>query len=146
MSINSNAKKIVCVSGYFDPVHVGHLEYLQSAKKLGDYLIVIVNNDHQAKLKKGKSFMSCQERAEILREFRCVDQVVESIDQDRTVCQTLSSLDPVPTMFCNGGDQFNDKIPEKDICHQKGIALVDGLGNKIQSSSWLIAKSQETSP
>lgn len=134
--------KRVCISGYFDPIHVGHLEYIKQAKKLGDYLIVIVNNDHQATLKKGRSFMPEGERVELLKAIKWVDEVVLSIDQDRTVCDTLKSISSHPTYFCNGGDQNNDSIPEAQICQELGIDLVDGLGNKIQSSSWLLAKSK----
>ena len=134
-------EKIVCVSGYFDPIHVGHLEYFKNAKKLGDKLLVIVNNDEQATLKKGKSFMPVDERIILINELECVDIVVKSIDTDRTVCQTLATIEPKPTYFCNGGDQFNDIIPEAEICNQRGIILADGLGEKIQSSSWLIKKS-----
>lgn len=134
-------EKIVCVSGYFDPIHVGHLEYFKNAKKLGDKLLVIVNNDEQATLKKGKPFMPVDERIILINELECVDKVVKSIDTNRTVCQTLATLEPKPTYFCNGGDQFNDIIPEAEICNHRGISLVDGLGEKIQSSSWLIKKS-----
>lgn len=134
--------KIVCVSGYFDPVHVGHLEYFKKAKALGDKLVVIVNNDEQARMKKGKHFMPVKERKVILEEFRCVDEVVIAIDEDRTVRKTIESLVPKPSMFCNGGDQFNTIIPEGEICEKYGIDLVDGLGEKIQSSSWLIANSK----
>lgn len=134
--------KIVCVSGYFDPIHIGHLEYFKNSKKLGDKLMVIVNNDHQAILKKGKPFMPVDERIKIIQEFKCVDIVVKSIDTDRTVCKTLSTINPKPDYFCNGGDQFNDIIPEADICQKRGIQLVDGLGDKIQSSSWLIKGSK----
>lgn len=135
--------KIVCISGYFDPIHIGHLEYIKKAKALGDHLIVIVNNDHQATLKKGKSFMHEMERVELLKAIRWVDQVILSIDHDRTVCKTLKSILPPPNLFCNGGDQNNESIPESSICKQLGIDLVDGLGNKIQSSSWLLAKSKK---
>jgi cytidyltransferase-like protein len=130
--------KIVCISGYFDPIHVGHLEYIKRSKELGDYLIVIVNNDHQASLKKGKSFMPDKERVEIVKAIRHVDQVVLSIDQDRTVRETLKIIEPRPHIFANGGDQNNLSIPEAPICEELGIDLVDGLGDKIQSSSWLI--------
>jgi cytidyltransferase-like protein len=133
---------IVCVSGYFDPLHVGHLEYFKRSKKLGNKLLVIVNNDHQAKLKKGKPFMPDDQRIEIIKELRCVDLVVKSIDTDRTVCKTLASLNPKPNYFCNGGDQNNNIIPEKDICRKRGIELRDGFGEKIQSSSWLIKNSK----
>lgn len=130
--------KIVCVSGYFDPIHVGHIEYFKLSKEIGDKLMVIVNNDIQAQQKKGKSFMPLKERIKIIKELRCVDFVIESIDKDRTVCKTLESVEPKPYYFCNGGDQNNNTIPETDICLQRGIELRDGFGEKIQSSSWLI--------
>ena len=127
---------IVCVSGYFNCLHQGHLEYLELSKKLGDKLIVIVNNDKQSILKKGSSFMNENERLKIIRSLKCVDFAVLSIDEDRTVCKTLESVRP--HIFTNGGDQFNNIIPEKVICEKLGIKLVDGLGDKIQSSSWLL--------
>ena len=136
------SEKIVCVSGYFDPIHVGHLEYFKNSKKLGSKLMVIVNNDDQAILKKGKPFMPVDERIKLIEEFKCVDIVVKSIDKDRTVCQTLATVEPKPDFFCNGGDQFNNIIPEANICQERNIQLVDGLGDKIQSSSWLIKGSQ----
>lgn len=131
-------EKIVCVSGYFDPVHVGHIEYFQKSKKIGTKLMVIINNDEQAILKKGKSFMHLDERVKIIEEFRCVDMVIKSIDTDRTVCKTLETVEPKPYYFCNGGDQNNNTIPETDVCNKRGIELRDGFGDKIQSSSWLI--------
>ena len=127
----------VCVSGYFDPLHVGHIEYMRRAKSKGDKLIVIVNNDKQAELKKGRAFMPVEERAQILQSLRVVDQVYVSFDEDRTVCKTLEMVHP--DVFCNGGDQNNDSIPEAEICKKLGIELVDGLGEKVQSSSWLLA-------
>jgi cytidyltransferase-like protein len=129
---------IACVSGYFDPIHIGHIEYFKSSKQIADKLMVIVNNDEQAILKKGKAFMPADERIKIIQELKCVDYVVKSIDLDRTVCATLASVTPKPDFFCNGGDQNNHSIPEADICNQLGIELRDGFGEKIQSSSWLI--------
>tara|TARA_B110000008_G_C16932974_1_gene549476 strand:+ start:1109 stop:1525 length:417 start_codon:yes stop_codon:yes gene_type:complete len=131
-------KKIVCVSGYFDPIHIGHIEYFKMSKKIGNKLMVIVNNDIQATLKKGKPFMPVDERIQIIKELRCVDIVVKSIDNDRTVCKTLENIEPKPYYFCNGGDQNNNTIPETEICNKRGIELRDGFGEKIQSSSWLI--------
>lgn len=131
---------IVCASGYFSPVHYGHIEYLQKSKDLGTKLIVIVNNDKQSFLKKGTSFMPEGERLKIIRNIKCVDDAILSVDEDRTVCKTLQLI--LPHIFTNGGDQTNDVIPEKSICEKIGAQLVDGLGEKIQSSSWLIAKSQ----
>jgi cytidyltransferase-like protein len=127
--------RVVCVSGYFDPLHVGHLEYLEKAKQLGDILYVIVNNDLQAALKKGKSFMPEQERLRIVRSLACVDAAILACDRDRTVCETLRIVRP--DAFANGGDQTNASIPEAPVCHELGIELIDGLGDKIQSSSWL---------
>jgi D-beta-D-heptose 7-phosphate kinase/D-beta-D-heptose 1-phosphate adenosyltransferase len=135
--------KWVCVSGYFDPFHVGHLEYLEKAKKIGDKLVVIVNSDHQAKLKKGKSFMPAAERCKIISALRCVDHVVESIDKDRTVRETLRTMQPKPDYFCNGGDQDNSTIPEVEVCRERGIELRDGFGDKIQSSSWLLGSANK---
>ena len=131
-------EKIVCVSGYFDPIHIGHIEYFKKTKEFGTKLMVIVNNDDQAILKKGKAFMPCDERMEIIRELKCVDIVVKSVDTDRTVCNTLATVEPKPHYFCNGGDQNNNTIPEGPVCEQRGIELRDGFGDKIQSSSWLI--------
>ena len=128
--------KIVAVSGYFDPIHIGHLEYLEKSKSLGDYLFVIVNSDLQAKLKKGKPFMPEAERLKIIRSLSCVDSAIISVDKDRTVRETLKIVRP--DIFTNGGDQNNNTIPEIEVCNDMGIELVDGLGDKIQSSSWLI--------
>lgn len=127
----------ICISGYFDPLHVGHLEYMKLAKEKGDELIVIVNNDYQAKLKKGKSFMNENERLEIVKSIKYVDHAILAIDSDRTVCNTLRKMSPKPDAFCNGGDQNNKTIPEISVCIERGIDLIDGLGDKIQSSSWL---------
>lgn len=135
------SETIACVSGYFDPLHVGHIEYFKLSKGIADKLLVIVNNDTQAKLKKGRYFMTADERVMLIKELKCVDHVVKSIDEDRTVNKTLLSLgDTVwkPTYFCNGGDQHNQSIPEVATCQLLGIQLRDGFGDKIQSSSWLI--------
>jgi cytidyltransferase-like protein len=134
-------KKYIVASGYFDPIHEGHLEYLEKSKSLGDFLTVIVNNDNQAVLKKGKPFMKASERVKIVRALRCVDFAIEAVDKDRTVCETLKILHP--DIFTNGGDQNNDSIPEAKICKEMGIELTDGLGDKIQSSSWLLNNSKK---
>lgn len=133
MSLNKIVK--VAVSGYFDPIHIGHLEYLKMAKNLGDYLIVIVNNDYQSNLKKGKSFMNELDRVEIVKALKLVDEVFLSIDKDRTVCKSLEKLKP--DIFANGGDRLTDEIPEAEVCINLNIKMIDGLGNKIRSSSEL---------
>ena len=125
--------KKVAISGYFYPIHVGHLEYISLSKKLGDYLIVIINNNHQCTLKKGKHFMDENDRAKILEAIEGVDEVFISIDQDRTVCKSLEKIRP--DIFTNGGDRYNKEIPEAIVCKKYGIELLDGLGKKIRSSS-----------
>ena len=137
--------KIIIVSGYFNPLHKGHIEYFKNAKSLGDKLIVIVNNDNQRKLKDSKEFMLEDERVLIVNELEIIDQVFLSIDQDRTVSQTIQKIhsiysDKSDLYFVNGGDQNNKNIPELKICKKLGINLIDGLGDKIQSSSWLLNK------
>ena len=132
----SDKNKIrVAVSGYFDPIHVGHLEYLQMAKELGDCLVVIVNNNYQCKLKKGKHFMDENDRVEIVKALRFVDEVFLSVDKDRTVCKSLEEIKP--DVFANGGDRATSEVPETPVCKKFNIKMVDGLGDKIRSSSSL---------
>lgn len=126
----------VAASGYFNPLHKGHVEYLQKAKSLGDYLVVIVNSDHQRALKNSKEFMDQDERMSIIGALRCVDEVFLSIDEDATVCKSLEAVRP--HVFAKGGDRFSSEIPEANVCRRLGIDMVDGLGQKIQSSSWLL--------
>ena len=137
--------KAIIVSGYFNPLHKGHLEYLNHAKAIADKLIVIVNNDHQRELKGSKAFQDEEERVIIISNLKAVDEVVLSIDQDRTVCETIKQISEkfgksFDLAFANGGDQNNQSSPEVPICNELGIDLIDGLGEKIQSSSWLLAK------
>ena len=138
-------KKAVIVSGYFNPIHKGHIEYFNNAKALADELFVIVNNDHQRALKGSKAFQNEEERMIIVSNIKAVDKTILSIDQDRTVCATLKMIADkygyeYELAFANGGDQNNETIPEREICNDTGIKLIDGLGDKIQSSSWLINK------
>lgn len=137
--------KVVIVSGYFNPLHIGHLEYFNKAKDEGDLLFVIVNNDKQRELKGSKEFQNEVERYQIVRALQVVDYAFISIDGDRTVCKTLEYLAKMFTFehelyFANGGDQNNDSIPEVEVCNRLGIKLIDRLGDKIQSSSWLLSK------
>ena len=125
--------KVVAISGYFDPIHVGHLEYINIAKKLGDKLVVIVNNNYQCELKKGKPFMDEKDRVTIVSNLKNVDEVFLSIDKDKTVCASLEKIKP--DIFANGGDRKNYEIPESVICKKYGIKIIDGLGDKIRSSS-----------
>ena len=125
--------KLVAISGYFDPLHVGHLEYIKLSKKLGDRLVVIVNNDFQSKLKKGKSFMNESDRLEIVKSIIWVDDAIISVDKDSSVCKSIELVKP--DIFANGGDRKNKEIPESKICNKLGIKIIDGIGKKIRSSS-----------
>lgn len=138
-------KKAIIVSGYFNPIHKGHIDYFNYAKALGDELFVIVNNDHQRALKGSIEFQKEDERVNIVSNIKAVDKAILSVDKDRTVCATLKMIaekysSKFELAFANGGDQNNDTIPEKPICEEVGIKLIDGLGDKIQSSSWLLKK------
>lgn len=134
---------VVAVSGGFDPIHIGHVRMFEAARALGDKLVVILNNDHWLKRKKGFAFMSEKERGEILKGLRAVDEVIITDhgpdDADRSVCRALSALRP--DIFANGGDRHpeGDPIPEVALCEELGIELVYnvGHGGKVQSSSWL---------
>ena len=138
-------RKAIIVSGYFNPIHKGHLEYFKNAKQHADYLFVIVNSDLQRELKGSKPFQDEKERMIIVNSIKGVDKAILSIDKDRTVCETIKKIaqeygEEYSLAFANGGDQNNDTIPERPSCDAVGIALIDGLGDKIQSSSWLLKK------
>ena len=138
-----NTKKIkVAVSGYFNPLHVGHVEMISRAKALGDYLIVIVNNDKQVRVKGSYPFMSEKDRVKIIQALRDVDEVFLSVDTDATVSKSLEALNP--DIFANGGDRksVND-VPESTICEKLNIKMVDGLGKKIRASSNIITEAKK---
>tara|TARA_B100001057_G_scaffold173802_2_gene174546 strand:- start:18087 stop:18509 length:423 start_codon:yes stop_codon:yes gene_type:complete len=138
-------KNAIIVSGYFNPLHRGHIEYFTNASRLADELIVIVNNDKQRLLKGAKEFMQEDERCLIISNLKIVDKVYLSIDEDKTVIKTLELIykeisQSYNLMFGNGGDQKNSIIPEINICKKLEIKMVDNLGDKVQSSSWLLKK------
>lgn len=138
-------KKAIIVSGYFNPIHKGHLEYFNNAKALADELFVIVNSDLQRGLKGSTEFQKEDERLFIVQNIKAVDKAFISIDKDRTVCESIRFInenygDEYQLGFANGGDQNNNSIPEAPICNELEIQLIDGLGDKIQSSSWLLKK------
>ena len=136
-------EKAIIVSGYFNPIHKGHLDLFKKAKERGEKLWVIVNSDFQRELKGSKPFMDESERLTIIQSIKYVDYALISNDRDSTQCYTLEQFyemfgDRYNLAFANGGDQNNDTIPEREVCERLGIELIDGLGGKIQSSSWLL--------
>ena len=139
----------VAVSGGFDPLHIGHVRMFKTARKMGDKLVVILNNDNWLMAKKGRAFMPERERAEILCEFPFVDRVYitdhKPHDKDMSVVRALTKLKPA--IFANGGDRKpdGDPVPEVELCESLGIKMVYnvGRGGKIQSSSWLINAAAE---
>lgn len=139
-------KKIVMVSGGFDPVHIGHVRLFNEAKKLGDELVILLNNDNWLKLKKGYAFMPEQERKEIIESFEAVDRVVLSSHKKNT--KDISVVEDIkiirPHIFAKGGDRTYDNIPEVPICEELNCKMVFNLGKggKVQSSSELVKKAK----
>ncbi|MEI7688824.1 MAG: adenylyltransferase/cytidyltransferase family protein [Candidatus Nomurabacteria bacterium] len=139
-------KKIVMISGGFDPIHIGHVRYILEAKKLGDYLVVVLNNDNWLRMKKGKEFMEENERKEIIESINGVDKVVISghvkNTKDKSVCEEIKKIKP--HIFANGGDRKpdGDPVPEVALCEELGIKIIYnvGHGGKVRSSSELVKK------
>jgi cytidyltransferase-like protein len=137
-------KRVVITSGYFNPLHIGHINLIREAKKLGDFLVVIVNNDEQVKIKGSTPFMPEQERIEIVKALRYADDVVLAIDEDGTVAKSLEMVakkHPGILFFAKGGDRNAGNIPEneKRACEEFKIEIINSVGgDKVQSSSWLL--------
>jgi cytidyltransferase-like protein len=130
------SKKTICVSGGFDPVHVGHLRMMEEASEHGE-VIAIVNSDEWLMRKKGYIFMPFEERCEIIEGFGCVTSTSHVDDADNTVCEALKRLKPA--YFANGGDRKTDNTPEMEVCDALDIKLLWNVGGgKIQSSSTLV--------
>lgn len=136
-------EKVVVVSGPFDPMHIGHVRYMQEAKALGDKLIVILNNDHWYKLKGKLVFMPQEDRKEIIEALECVDEVILSShaedSDDFSVCVDLERINP--DIFAKGGDRFAHNTPEFVLCQKLGIEMVFnvGHGGKIRHSSEILS-------
>jgi cytidyltransferase-like protein len=147
--LSLTTRTISIASGYFNPVHKGHLELFERAKAISDVLVVIVNNDLQRELKGSKKFQDEEERIKIISSLRTVNHAELSIDEDRSVRLSLEmvyhkykEIYPNPDLkflFVNGGDQFSQSVAEKEICERLGIEMVDSMGAKIQSSSSLLS-------
>ncbi len=128
----------VMVSGAFDPIHRGHIEHIQKAKELGDWLIVSVNPDEDMFRKKGYCFMPLEERMVIVKEIKGVDEVVASIPDNGTQGKTLEWIRP--DIFAKGGDRVLGTLPENEVkvCEELGIKIVYGIGEKLNSSQDLV--------
>ena len=136
-------KKIIVTSGYFNPLHMGHVELMERAKKLGDILVVIVNNDEQVKIKGSIPFMTEQERLKIIKGLRYPNEVLLSVDKDGSVSKSLemiASMYSGEIYFAKGGDRNINNLPENErkVCEKFGIKIVNNVGEKIQSSSSLL--------
>jgi D-beta-D-heptose 7-phosphate kinase/D-beta-D-heptose 1-phosphate adenosyltransferase len=140
--------KIAIVSGYFNPIHIGHLDYLEGAKAVCDKLIVIVNNDEQVDIKGSTPFMSEEDRVRIVGALKCTDKVVLSRDKDSSVIKTLKHVviqnqanGRNTFVFCNGGDRADSNTPEEEFCSNNSYNLTSEYnigGSKTESSSVLI--------
>ncbi len=137
-------KKIVITSGFFNPLHVGHMNLMREAKKLGDFLVVIVNNDAQVKVKGSVPFMPEKERLAIVKDIKHVDAVFLATDKDGYVPESLKSIAKQykgQLIFAKGGDRNFDNLPEseKNVCKDFNITVINNVGGgKVQSSSWLL--------
>lgn len=132
--------KIVIVSGFFNPLHGGHLDLIEAAAELGDKLIVVVNNDVQQVLKKDKIILDENNRLRLIRSLKSVDDVVLSIDQDPSQIKTLETIAKQyagdELVFANGGDRDSEKaIPEGEVCRKYGIEMVFGVGGTEKADS-----------
>lgn len=140
--------RTIITSGYFNPLHTGHISYLNEAKKLGDRLIVVVNNDDQVKLKGSKPFMEEQERLKIIENLKCVDIAIISKSSDKSVCEDLRNIRVFfpydELVFAKGGDRTIDNIPEVETCRENNINMSFGIGcEKTTSSSDILKKVNE---
>ncbi len=132
--------KVAFISGYFNPLHGGHLDLIEGAAALGDKLIVIVNNDKQQMIKKGKIILDEQNRVRLMKALRAVDEVVLSIDEDPPVIKTVEKIAKAhpndELIFAQGGDRDSDKVnPETDVCAKYNIRIVYGVGGTKKADS-----------
>ncbi|MEM7276437.1 MAG: adenylyltransferase/cytidyltransferase family protein, partial [Actinomycetota bacterium] len=135
-----NRPVAVIVSGYFSPLHVGHLDMIEAGDALGDHLIVIVNNNDQQQAKKGKVIIDEQDRLRLVKALRVVDEAMIAVDDDRTVSQSLRRIaekhsDHYDLVFANGGDRKPDFVPEAATCEEFGIRMVFDLGGSEKADS-----------
>lgn len=132
-------KSAAIVSGYFSPLHVGHLDMIEGAAELADEVMVIVNNNAQQEIKKGKVIIDEADRLRIVTALESVDHAIVAVDEDRTVCASLAHLaetfSDYSLIFANGGDRIPDFVPEAETCDEHGIELVFGVGGNEKADS-----------
>jgi glycerol-3-phosphate cytidylyltransferase/D-beta-D-heptose 7-phosphate kinase/D-beta-D-heptose 1-phosphate adenosyltransferase len=134
-------ERVAVVSGYFNPIHIGHLRMVKAARELAPHLLVIVNNDRQQLLKKGRILMTEDDRLAIVAELRCVDEAFVAVDDDRTVCASLRQVrerhPDAELLFCNGGDRSpeGDPAPEEALAEEIGLQMVYGVGGEDKADS-----------
>ncbi len=138
-------KRVIITSGFFNPIHIGHINLIKEAKKLGDFLVVIINNDAQVDVKESAHFMPEKERVAIIKGLKDVDEVFLSVDKDISVAKSLRAVAKKykgkEILFAKGGDRNINNIPESErkVCQEFNIKVVSGVGGgKVQSSSWLV--------
>lgn len=140
MEVQIDMKKVIALSGGFDPMHIGHVRMIQDAARLGSVHIYL-NTDEWLMRKKGYVFMPLKDRAEILWGLKDVDLVIPASDADGTVCNSIEMMKP--HMFGNGGDRTDKNTPEKELCERLGVEMVYNLGgDKIRSSSAMVSNAQ----
>ena len=131
--------KTVIVSGYFSPLHIGHLDMIEAAAELGERLVVIVNNNAQQVAKKGKLILDQEDRLRIVRALRVVDEAFIAVDDDRTVSASLQHIaERYPEdelVFANGGDRKPEFVPEAEVCERYGIEMAFGVGGQQKADS-----------
>ena len=143
--------RVVVISGFFNPLHIGHIDYISAARNLGDFLIVIVNSDDQVKIKGSVPFMNQDDRLRIIRNIKGVDRAVIAIDEDGSVCKTIreefkrlqNDTFFEEMVFANGGDRKEGGVPEDVLEEELGVRMIyNAGGDKVQSSSNLIKKAE----
>jgi cytidyltransferase-like protein len=140
-SNGARPEQVAIVSGYFNPIHIGHLRMIKAARAMAPHLLVIVNNDAQQLLKKGRILMTEDDRHAIVAELRCVDEAIIAVDQDPTVVASLRRVRELhPTaelLFCNGGDRSpsGDPAPEAVLADEIGLQMLYGVGGEDKADS-----------
>ena len=144
--------RVVVISGFFNPIHCGHIDYIRAAASLGDKLVVIVNNDKQVRLKGTVPFMSEEDRLKIVSNIKGVNSAVIAVDEDGTVCESVrveyykhhNDYFFTSMFFANGGDRKDGGIPEDILKDELGIGMIYNVGGeKTESSSGLISRAKD---